>query len=99
MKSRKVHMVTADADYDGADVLRAFTTDAAAKAFAEKCRSYSDTRPTPPNVIEDSPENDRAWDEYNARQRRWEARHPAGEDYAHHDHFSVSPLKLYGGFE
>lgn len=95
MKSRTVHMVMATTDYDGSDALRAFTTEAAAQAFAEKCRAYSNTRPTPPHV-EDSPENDKAWDLYAARQRRWDARHPAGECYSRHDQFSVIPLRLYG---
>lgn len=81
---------------DQLDPVRGFVTQPSAKAFAEKCRAHTERRPPPPEVIEDTPENDALHNAWWDKLKRWQKRHPAGVAHANADSYSVMPLKLEG---
>ena len=84
----------ADSLYEGSDPVKAFATKPQAEAFALRCRAYAMARPECPEIIADTPENDAEWKKYMKRQHRWQRRHPAGEDSATCNDFSVMPIDL-----
>lgn len=65
-------------NYDGGDtVIGVFAEKDLADAFVEKCKRADARAPQAPEKIEDTPENDKLYDEWYAKLQRWEARHPA----------------------
>lgn len=77
-KPTMVFLVMADADHECSHPLRAFLLKSSAEAFANGCRSYDVIKPECPQLIEDSPANDRLWDRWHRAERRWAKHHTAG---------------------
>lgn len=90
MKKQRIYLVMADTSYEGSSPICAFDSENDAKEFQEKCYAYHEKLPDAPNEpMRDTPENDKLYEDFFARRQRWEKRHPAGEDNAHCDTFSV----------
>lgn len=94
MKQKTIYLVMAITDHESADATKAFQTEAAARAFAQKCAQHQQRAPEAPGVIEDTPANDALHESYWAKHEKWRSRHPAGRDNAHFDRFTVRRVRL-----
>ena len=90
---RTIFLVSAEYDHQPSTPLHAFAKKLDAHAFVKNCEDYRRTRPQCPPTIEDTPENDRAWDRFIRRDAQFKRKHPAGE-HASCDSFSVVELPL-----
>lgn len=84
-----IYVVQAIDQYEGAELLRAFTTKEAANEFQKTCQAYLDTRPRfagPVNAL--------GYDQHMERLRAWEQAAPKG--FARCDFFTVEPIGLEG---
>lgn len=89
----KVYLVMAEYDYEGGSVFCAFASKQDADLFASRCNEHIQSRPRSPTTIEDSPENDAAFDAFLAAIGEWENNHPA-KDFCGADSFSVRELDI-----
>lgn len=92
--ARSVFLVVAECDHESTTPLRAFLQALDAETFVKECEGYRRTRPQCPSSIEDTPENDRAWDRFMRRDAQFKRKHIAGE-HAHCDRFSMVEVPLY----
>jgi hypothetical protein len=91
---RSVFLVAAEYDHEATTPLCAFVKALDARAFVKECEDYRNTRPQCPSSMEDTLENDRAWDRFIRRSDQFKRKHIAGE-HAHCDSFSVVEVPLY----
>lgn len=92
----KVYIVMARMEYEGSDVARVFASKDAADAFVKRCDAHRVKKfdiPSPP-PIEDTPENDKAHQEWFAKIKRWEKRHPA-PNFSGYDGFDVVEQRVW----
>lgn len=95
MKKETAFVVLAKDDFSGrTDPVMVFLDAADAKTFSEKCERYQNRRPKSPGVIENTPENDSAFDDFWRRHLRWQMQHPAGKELSGRHSFPVVPLPL-----
>jgi len=90
--SAKLFAVSANWDYEGGTAIAVFDSEESAKAFAFDCESHRQSRPVPPQEIEDTPGNDAEWYQWGTEQKAWLESHPAGRDA---DSFSVYELPYF----
>lgn len=88
-----VYLVMADYDYEGSTVVCAFAARADAALFVSRCNAHNDAKPSAPDTIEDTPENDAAFETHWAAYTKWESDHPAGNNSGA-DRFSVRELDI-----
>ena len=91
-RSPVIHVLYACTDYEGDTAVRAFADKTQADALLAKVEAHMAKKPTPPNAVLDTPENDAEFDRYWAAYERWSKRHPAGQQFATNDSFTVQPL-------
>lgn len=87
-----VFVVSASYDRERGTLIAAYSTRPAAEQLAAACEAYDRTRPVCPE-IEDTPENDLAWERYLAAVDTWAKAHPAGEAHMC-DGYEVTELPL-----
>lgn len=80
--------------YEAAANIRAFTTRKAAYAFLLKLNAHAAKRPQYPDRIEDTPENDAAFEKVDRQSVSWRKRHPGGEAATSYEDFSIEALRL-----
>jgi hypothetical protein len=91
---RSVFLVAAEYDHQTTTPLLSFVKESDAHAFLKECEDYKKTRPQCPSSVEDTPENDRAWDRFIRRDAQFRRKHIAGE-HVHCDRFSVVEVPLW----
>lgn len=89
----KVYLLIGNA-IEGSEALRAFTTPKALNACVDRCRQHEARRPSYPDRVEDTSENDAAWDLADRKTERWRKRHPGGRGAWVFDDFVAQVLRL-----
>lgn len=85
-----IYLVMADVSYEGSTPVRAFYDKQGAENFQQKCYAHRSKAPDKPNEPPcDTPENDALYERFFQKSQRWAKRHPAGEENALCDTFSV----------
>jgi len=95
---RTIYLVMADTSYEGSTPICGFFDKRSAEEFRDKCIAHDRKRPQDVPPIEDSPENDAAWDRFTKKVERWERRHPAGKDLSCRNDFSVMVIRMRNAF-
>lgn len=90
---KRVYLVIGS-DVEGSAALRAFTSRKRAQECVAACIVYEAKRPIYPDSVEESPENDEAWDRACAQMRRWERRHPGGPGAWHYSTYGVQAMPV-----
>ena len=93
-KKPTAYVVEARYNYEPGYTVKVFLREEAALEFAAACGAYAKSRPECPADIEDSPENDAAFEKYWRASQRWSKRHPAGEHASNADEFAVVGVEL-----
>lgn len=88
---KTIHIVMGGSDYESSSAIKAFTSKAAAAAFAEKCNTYKETRP---ELSEDTNLTLECYEKHNAAEDRWRTAHPAGIEHSGEDWYSVTVLPV-----
>jgi hypothetical protein len=79
---------------ESSDVLRAFKTRKSLDDCLARCRAHEERRPQYPDHVEDTPENDAAFDLAEKKTERWRKRHPAGPCGWIWSDFSTTSIRL-----
>jgi hypothetical protein len=92
--SRKhtVHVVMACTTYEDNAMVRAFADASAAAAFKAKLDAHESKRPIPPETYSDTPEGNADYDAWDAKEKSWRKRHPAGQAFTTYQEFAVAEL-------
>lgn len=91
--TQTVHLVIG-CDSESETVLHAFTTAESASECLVACRKHQGKRPAYPSVVEDTPENDAAFEKADAAFNRWCERHPGGDRAWVYDCFRYQVMAL-----
>lgn len=84
-----VYVVVAGVEYEGSTPVRAFLSESQAKAFQGHCYAYLRNQP----LYEDTGD-DAVFEEACQRHSEWRKNHPAGQENASSDYFSVLEIPL-----
>jgi hypothetical protein len=90
---KKVYLLVGVSD-GASDALRAFRTPQALNDCIDRCLAHGAKRPRYPDHVEDTPENDAAFDLAEKKMERWRRRHPGGAGAWVHDSFVARVLRL-----
>lgn len=74
--------------------LRAFSSARSLNACIDRCRAHEAKRPSYPDRVEDTPENDAAFDLADKKMERWRKRHPGGAGAWCYEDFGAQTLRL-----
>ena len=89
-----VFLVMGNNDYEPGGPIHAFAEKALADQFVAKWKQHQQRKPEPPEVIEDTPENDALHDRWWQRLERWHARCPGGSSACSYSDVSIHSMKV-----
>jgi len=87
-----VYLVLSDHGHEGCSPVKAFESEADAKAFVAEIAAYNETRPQQPEDTGDEEKDNRRFDRYWRKWERWNKAHPAGDGYG--DCYPIMPIEL-----
>jgi hypothetical protein len=90
-KKKAIYLVLACVNWEGSEVIKAYTDKNMAGAFAEICTEYPKLSPCPDVNVQDD-----IWDEWDKERVRWENNHPGGDKAIFADLFAVNEVILEG---